>query len=294
MTIGTCFADLVVVGFDPLADEIERLSKADSFRRRRYFARMVGQQGVAPVDLPPDASTFARTSAARAAQLLDFDSRRANFDRTGSGRMTSEAVELDVFFHEHPMDIDFLKTDTDGSDLQVLRGAAKLLSDTPILGVGVECFFCGPADDGSSTFRNIDRFLAASGFTLFDLEIHRYSRSALPSPFVYRIPAQTLQGQVRCADALYLRDAGNVRNRRDKGVSLEPVKLIKLACVFEIFGLEDCAAELLLEHRNALSAHLDVNRCLDLLTPTRNGRRLSYAQYMQVFEKDPATFYPPA
>lgn len=162
-----------------------------------------------------------------------------------------------------------------------------------VLGIAVESPFHGLAHDESNTFRNIDRLLTGLGFSLFDLEAYRYSRGALPQQFVYRLEAQTIGGQAVWCDALYLRDAGSHSYERDWSMTFPPHKLLKLACVFEIFGLGDCAAELLCKYRTILAGLLDIDATLDILTPLVNGKRLSYSSYNRRFERNPASFYPP-
>jgi hypothetical protein len=73
---------------------------------------------------------------------------------------------------------------------------------------------------------------------------------------------------------------------------LTPVKLLKLACLYELFSVPDCAAEILVTHRDRLSPLVDVDRLLDLLTPPLDGRPVSYREYLDAFEQDPARFYP--
>jgi len=74
--------------------------------------------------------------------------------------------------------------------------------------------------------------------------------------------------------------------------SLSPLKLLKLAALYEIFTLPDCAAELLLERRADLSPLVDVDRLLDLLTPPLGDERLGYREYVAAFAEDPSRFYP--
>jgi hypothetical protein len=157
----------------------------------------------------------------------------------------------------------------------------------------VETPFHGLVHEESNTFRNIDRVLTGLGFSLFDLEVYRYSRAALPGPFVYRIPAQTESGQVIWADALYLRDAGKPDYERDWPLAPSPLKILKLACLFEIFGLNDCAAELLLKYRANIRHLVDVDCYLGALTPPIQGQRLSYREYIKGFEQNPESLYPP-
>lgn len=280
-------------GFDGLIKEVERLNAAVDGRDRRYYPYLVGDKGYQKPEGVPDTQPFERTSAARAMKIQHCNFAETYFDGTGAGVYATEMIELDQFFlRDHPEDVDFIKIDTDGSDYQVLCGAKELLSTRQVLGVGVESQFQGLVHDESNTFRNIDRLLTGQGFTLFDFEIYRYSRAALPRPFVYPMPAQTIGGQVLFGDALYLRDAGKEGFERDWATAFPPDKIVKLACLFEIFGLEDCAVELLLKFRTHLASSLDVDRCLDILTPPINGQKLSYQQYVERFERNPDSFYP--
>lgn len=285
--------DLRAFGFDGLIKEVERLNAAAGNANRKYFPYLVGDKTYEPPQGVPDTQPFPRTSAVRAIEIANCNYATTYLDQTGSGLCAAEMIELDQFFlRDHPTDVDFIKVDTDGSDYQVLRGARELLSNKQVLGLAVECQFHGLVHDQSNTFRNIDRLLTSLGFSLFDLEVYRYSRAVLPEPFVYRIPAQTQGGQVLWGDALYLRDLGNEDYERDWSIAFAPPKIIKLACLFEIFGMGDCAAELLLKYRNDLSGLVEVDSCLDMLTPPVKGRKISFSRYRERFERNLASFYP--
>ena len=291
--IGVSSEDLRAYGFDGLIKEVERLNAAVSGRDVRYYPCLVGDKGYRKPQCVPDTQPFERTTAARAMAIKHCNFAKTYFDETGAGECATEMIELDQFFlRDHPEDVDFIKVDTDGSDYQVLRGAKELLSTRQVLGVAVESQFHGLVHDESNTFRNIDRLLTGRGFSLFDFEIYRYSRAVLPRPFVYRMPAQTIGGQVLFGDALYLRDAAREGYENDWATAFPPDKIIKLACVFEIFGLADCAVELLLKFRTHIASVLDVDRCLDILTPQVDGQKLSYQQYLERFERNPDSFYP--
>ena len=64
-------------------------------------------------------------------------------------------------------------------DLEVLMGARGLL-EAGVLGLLVEVQLQGASHEYANTFANIDRYLRHLGFSLFDVELYRYSRSALP------------------------------------------------------------------------------------------------------------------
>lgn len=81
--------------------------------------------------------------------------------------------------------------------------------------------------------------------------MYRYTRGVLPGHFVYDIPAQTHEGQVLWADAVYLR----IWRRRDEerwAMRLSAEQTLKLICLFEIFGLPGCAGELVLMKKREL------------------------------------------
>lgn len=290
-------ADLRAVGFDPLVKEVERLNSLHGNGTQKYYPYFVGYKRYDEI-LPRPArknqpNPFERSSAVRTQSLTKCDYARAYYDQTGEGLFAQEMIELDEFFlRTHPMDVDFVKIDTDGSDYQVLLGAQELLQSCPVLGVAIECQFHGLNHDAANTFSNIDGLLRRLGFSLFDMEVYRYSRAALPKPFVYTIPAQTVSGQVLWADTLYLRDAAGKDYETSWPVRLTEQKILKLACFMEIFGVEDCAAELLIKYSGRLGALVDVDASLDLLTPELAGEKLRYAQYLKRFEQNPGMWFP--
>ena len=294
--------DLIAVGFDPLVAEVERLNQANTHSGIRYYSGYVGYgqydrlfpealrgQKVKTRDNQP----FRRSSAVRATAVMKYDYIQRHFDPAGAGVYTQSRIELDEFLErDAPSDPDFIKVDTDGSDYQVLLGAERTLREKPVLGLSVECQFHGPVHAHANLFSNIDTLLRSHGFSLFDLEPYSYSRAALPRPFRHRVPAQTIEGQVLWADALYLRDLGDADYETMWPVELSPVRILKMACLFEIHGLEDCAAELLLKYRPRVSSLVDVDACLDTLTPVFQGRKMSYPEYIRAFEEQTAAFYP--
>ena len=77
------------------------------------------------------------------------------------------------------------------------------MAESPCLGVFIEIQFHGEVPADANLFCNIDSLLRTRGFSLFDIEVYRYSRSVLPKGFAYDIPAQTIEGQVLYGDALF-------------------------------------------------------------------------------------------
>jgi FkbM family methyltransferase len=166
---------------------------------------------------------------------------------------------------------DFLKLDAEGAELDVLRGADL----GPVLGVVAELNF-GQSPSGQPSFADFDVHCRAAGLQLYDLDVYCFSRKTLPYPFLYDlrdgsgkpVAGPTIQGQTLSSDALYFRDG------------LKTSQPVKHACLFEIFGLNDCAAEVVQAHRQAFTRWADPDALLDLLVPEVKGRKLAYADYV--------------
>ena len=64
----------------------------------------------------------------------------------------------------------------------------------------------GASHPYANTFANIDGLLREWGFSLFDVDLWRYSRRSLPDKFYYQLAGQTVTGQVQWGEAVYFRD----------------------------------------------------------------------------------------
>jgi methyltransferase FkbM-like protein len=188
--------------------------------------------------------------------------------------------------------VDFMKIDVDGKDFEILHSFDRALDDLNILGVGIEVRMWGSDEATDGTFHNVDRFMKACGFELFNLSLRRYSTAALPSRFALRAPGATEFGRVHHGDAMYARDLGS--DLYDEfAKALAPDKLLNLTAIFAIFDLPDCAAEIALKFRDRISNLCDVDRMLDLLTAhaeRSSPGQASYKSYLAQFENQPTHF----
>ena len=291
---------LRAVGFEPLVAEAERLQRLAEGSKVRYEAAFVTCNDFDRL-LPPairedrvrskSNDAFARVSAVRALELLQMNYVEQVFNAGAPAQYADRRIVLDEYIPPSEREsVDFIKVDTDGHDFQVLLGAEALIRDGGVLGFSVEAQFHGASHDYANTFSNIDRFLRDCGFSLFDLDVYRYSRAALPAPFVYDIPAQTLTGQVSWGEAVYFRDLALDGYERTWPYTVTRERIVKLACLFDLFGLPDCAAELLIKHRDV------VGDCavplLNDLAQAAASSTLSYDEFIGQFEADPQRMYP--
>jgi len=293
---------LRAVGFDPLVNECERLNREERNPEVRYYDYFVVAETYAELFPPAVASDpdqgwsnqpFERTSAARGQRQMKQSFTQWLNDENPDVVYTQGRTSLDAFFRARPGEtVDFIKVDTDGHDYEVLRGATEVTARHQVLGLFVECQFHGVTHPHSNLFANIDRLLREQGFSLFDLETYRYTRALLPGHFAYSLPAQTLEGQLLAADALYLRDIAAPRYQDRWGVALGPRKVAKLACLFEIFGMPDCAAELLVAKEGELAALFDVRSALNTLARELHPQARGFDDLNRRFDASIEAFYP--
>jgi hypothetical protein len=294
---------LQAIGFEPFLREVDRLNAESESPRERYEAFFVGcPQKQLPAEIVDDPTAchntlrWLETSASEYQQITGRSHAREVFNRGDPDTSLAAATfTLDEYFFERKPGLptgDFNNIDTDGSDLQVLFGAERLLREKEVLGIQVEAQLHGRTHPYSNTFANIDQFLRERGFALFDFPLSKYSRRALPAKFAVPIPARTETGQTHFGDALYFRDLADPLYEKKYGYDLGPAKALKLAGLFALFGIPDCAADIIVSRREEFErlGIGAVQSWLDSLVPPLNGVQLSYEDYMSVFRSAPQTF----
>lgn len=133
------------------------------------------------------------------------------------GAVNVNVRDLDSFM----LDADFIKLDTQGSELEVLVGAANTLNET--LGLEIEVSFI-EIYKGQPLFGDVCRYLADAGFELFDfITEYRYGRQEL-----------NRKGQLSFADALFLKTPETV-----SGMSKD--KIDKYITIVNAYGKNDLA-----------------------------------------------------
>jgi FkbM family methyltransferase len=148
-----------------------------------------------------------------------------------------EADTLDNQLRHHRIaDVDFIKADTQGSELFVLEGARHALSTT-VIGVEVEVEFA-PIYRGQPLFADVDGFLRSLGFVLFDLRPCYWKRESgrgIGGP----------RGQIVWADALYLK---SIPALASAAAPLDPAarkaKILKSIAIALLYGYCDYAIDI--------------------------------------------------
>lgn len=287
------------IGFDPLVAEIERLRAVERRPDIAYEAAFVGltaneaggkgYDAWLPARLRFQSHWLERSSATRALTLTGTNYIQQYFNAGDVLRYSDRHLAIDDYARETRRAPDVLKIDTDGFEMDVLRGAERTIAESA-QAVHVECMFQGPLDKYGNNLATIDTFLRERGLQLFTMEPFRYSRAALPAAFHYDIFAQTESGPLAWADALYLRDLASPGYEDVFGFAITAERVFAMAAIMEAFGLQDCAAEMLLARADRLPYPIDP--LLDLLVPRHLGTGLSYRDYIARFEADPGALMP--
>jgi FkbM family methyltransferase len=247
---------LQVLGFEPDKREFDRLQAQPPGDVRATFFN------VALHDRPGRLSL----NVARDAGLTSiFEPDRAFLDTfPDAGRFDTVArVEIDADTLDHVVETngvagpDFIKADTQGSELFVLQGARRSLV-TSVLGVEVEAEFT-PIYRDQPVFADVDAFLRGLGFLLFDLRPcywKRESGRAVGGP----------HGQIIWGDALYLKGLpalGDATAPLD--TDTRKSKVLKMISIALLYGYVDYA----LEVASAMSSALAQNEAVTVAEALR-------------------------
>lgn len=269
------------IGFEPDKQECEKLNKGSD----NHFTYL-------PYALDHNQSTkdlyLAKYSSAHSLckNNLPFWERfdgGENYQIVGMEKVQTICLEEALKEHEI-FNIDFIKIDAEGVELGILKGGENFLKKENCLGVLSEVRF-NPDGSNCPVFWQLDEYLLNKGMRLFDLDCYRQSRKILPYPNLYdvrddkgeAIQSPHIQGQVMWGDALYFHDFIN-------SSVTDRYKILKMICLLEIHGLNDCAAELIIKFSDIIS--LNVEESLNALVPKIKDRIFTYKEYMNKKEKD--------
>jgi len=213
------------IGFEPDEEECARLVAKRKKRRRYYPLALGGQRGRRRLHVTrsPACSSLL---APNLALLERFRQCGALFQVVGQRDV--ETVTLDEHLVVEEIEqVDVLKLDTQGSELEILEGADETVRRS-VLAVQVEVEFA-PMYQGQPLFSAIDDHLRARGFQLFDLATYRGRRAAFELE-------QPTRGQLLWGQAVYLREVETVGT---------PTRRLRLAALARFYGFPDYALEVI-------------------------------------------------
>jgi len=216
------------VGFDADEEECRRLMDAPpgGYAEYRVYPYFIGRGGAVEFHLYSQrgmSSTYEIASEFSRAFLEP----PPRLERT----VKLEAMRLDdVVAMDQLGAPDFLKLDTQGSELDILRGSSRTLGETSLVEVEVE--FC-PMYEGQPLFADVDALLRTNGFELLYL-----NRAFLQRKGFYK---GLSRGQPVFGDALY----GRGPSRLD---SFSPERIAKYIILLCHYGHLDLGRQIYAEH----------------------------------------------
>lgn len=217
------FAELT--GFEPNSAE---LAKLRSDPRRRFLPQVVGAG---------EPATFYETNHPWTGSLFEPD--RSIVDRFVNLGVISE-VQARHAVSTHKLDdlvpaMDFLKIDVQGAELDVMKGAVRLLRDCVAIHIEVEFL---PLYRNQPLFGDVDAFLRGQGFFLHT--IHSAMGRCL-LPFIVNDNPNKRTNQVLWGDVVYVRDFRQF-------TQMPSGQLRKLAVILnDMYGSADFCLQILME-----------------------------------------------
>ena len=161
--------------------------------------------------------------------LLDRyeDSERFNIERT----VSLEADSINSLLQkENINEIDFIKIDTQGSELDILKGATSFYDN--LIGLEVEVEFI-ELYQKQPLFSEVNSFIESKGFSLVDLKRTYWRRKAKNY--------SNRKGELISADALYFKEPENIIALNN----LNQEKIIRSIHTYLAYGYDDLAKTLL-------------------------------------------------
>ena len=234
---GAAARHLQVIGFDaddraPLTEatgtpRVTHLRSALHSNKSRLSFNLLKRQEVSSIYMPNR-------------QFVDRFPESDRFDLTGT-------VELDADTLDNQLSgngvagADFIKADTQGSELLILQGAEHTLRRS-VIGLELEVEFA-PIYEGQPLFHEVDAFVRAAGFVLMDLRPYHWKRTA-------GLRAGGPKSQLVFADALYLRDLASLAALVEALPSdaERRSKVLHAMSVCAVYGYLDYALELFTQH----------------------------------------------
>jgi len=232
-----------MLGFEPDEEEYKRLVKISKKQFHIEYFNCALHNKNAEVDfyitrnpnnssiLPPNSDFWKKFPDTRNYGALQFDLIKKS-------KIQTKTLD-DVLKESNIPNVDFLKIDTQGSELYILQGAIEIIKKS-VFGIEVEVEFTHLYKD-QPLFSNVDIFLRRLGFELFDLRIGRFKKTIGKD-------IGGIKGQIHYADALYLKDFNKyISGTEDKLLKNKALKSIAI-CI--CYGYFDNALEICEEVKN--------------------------------------------
>ena len=260
------------IGFEPNLAECEKLNQNPDKNKHVYPVALHKdkKERLFYHTALPDSSGFYEPNMSFLNRFFDY----FNLKVVNTSYVATQ--DLDSFAQENSIEeIDYIKMDTEGAELDILEGAANLLENN-VMAVNAEVLFI-ETHKGRPLFSEIEMFLREKGFVLYSMGTCRRLRNTLPHRLV---SVNSACGQTIWGEVLFFRDAvAELEGSRRKTITWDTINIMKLASIMETYFLHDSSIELLqVAARKGLLEKQDADLYIDLLIPKMEGVN-SYKEY---------------
>ena len=229
---------LQLIGFEPDARSFHDLEKGAS--SKKIYINKALYNGKRTVDFYLTNKEEISSVFAPNKKFLKQFPEEERFDISSISKI--ETADMDSQLARYNIDDpDFIKLDTNGSELFVLEGAKDALNKA--FGLEIEVEF-NQIYEGQPLFSDVDKFVRGFGFQLFDLK-GRYWKRASGRRY------GGLKGQLIFADALYLLGPEGLSSRigsiRDRETAKS--KILRAVSISILYGYIDCALSVFEEYK---------------------------------------------
>lgn len=236
--------EMKIYGFDPDAEECKRLENIYS-EQKNITLVPVGlaeelEEKVLYLTKEPACSSLYKPNTRLTQKYPALDCAKE------VEQITVNVSTLDIWAKEEKLNyIDYIKIDTQGAELSILKGGENILSTMRFLEIEVEF---NPIYDGQPVFSDVDHYLRKHGFVLwrFSNLVH-YSQNEESNIILgtdtinydqHRLEHELRGGQLYWADAFYIKK-DIVDTKYDKDSQSEIVRDAKIAKMLGFLDLED-------------------------------------------------------
>jgi FkbM family methyltransferase len=223
---------LQLIGFEPIQMEFEKLPQNNHFK---YF-------NTALYDKKDRITLYIKKKGNASILKSNIPLLREFPDVERHDLLKTEEIETDTLdnqFRKAQIDkVDFIKLDTDGSELFILKGAKETIR-SHIFGLEVEVEFI-ELYENQPLFADVDAFIKQQGFELWDIQRHYWQRKI-------REGFHGLKGQLVFGNAVYLRKLDNFQGMIDilENDFAKKSKILNAVTVCLIYGYGNYGLELL-------------------------------------------------
>jgi len=176
-----------VIGFEPLPEECRKFNEANPKLKCLPYAVGDGKEATLHKFFAPGMASLLQPNRELLSYFVGFDDW---LEPRGEARVQTHRLD-DL---EEVGAVDYLKLDTQGSELTILQNAEKVLRDVLIIHTEVQFL---PMYLGQPLFGDIDSFLRSAGFVLHVFGMKNFRFVALPD---------ALSRHAAEADAVYVKD----------------------------------------------------------------------------------------